>query len=249
MPHPIPLSAPRQPNRLAILSVLFFTTITLAPAQSPLSSAEIIQKIDQSVAHREQSVSAYTVQELYTIYRNGDAAPAAQVTVQTTYTRATGKDYKPVSATGSSLMRSVVINHILSEEKEMAAATNRPSVILTSANYQMTPEPGAATWNNHPCVIVDLKARRKTSYLFNGKAWFDSHDFTLVHIEGSPAASPSFFAGQTAGKRDYTKVEGFSMAQHAEIQSHSRLFGTTFLKIDYTNYHLLLDQLPAHAAE
>ena len=254
MRQTIPLSgsckiALRQLNRESVvLTLLFLFCVSLARAQSTASPDEIIRRIDQAVAHRTRSISGYTVQELYSIYRNGESTPAAEVTVKTVYTRDHGKEYTPISQSGSGLMRSVVINHILANEKEMATAANRESVALISANYEMTPEPGTVNYNGHSCFLVDLKARRKISYLFNGKGWFDTNDFTLVHIEGAPAASPSFFAGQTAGRRDYTRVEGFSMAQHAEMQSHSRLFGNTLLKIDYTNYQIQLDPAFTHAA-
>jgi len=244
MPHSISLLVSRRLNRFALIVTLFFCTLTVARPQS-ISPDEIIHKIDQAVAHRTNSIAGYTVQELYSVYRNRDSAPSAQVTVKTVYTRNHGKEYTPLSQSGSGLMRSVVINHILAHEKEMATAANRESVALTSANYEMTPEPGTVDYNGHTCVIVNLKARRKISYLFNGKGWFDTHDFTLVHIEGIPAASPSFFTGQTGGRRDYTKIDGFSMAQHAEMQSHSRLFGDTLLKIDYSNYQIQLDPTSA----
>jgi hypothetical protein len=223
----------------SILSPLAAIPQTATPAQLP--SDQIIQRIDQAVQHRTQSVAAYTVQELYSLYRNKDTDPSVQVTVKTTYTRGFGKDYAILSQTGSTLLRSAVIDRVLANEKEMARADNRESVALTSANYEMTPEPGIVTQNGRPCVVVDLKARRKIPYLFNGKGWFDASDFTLVHIEGSPAASPSFFAGQTGGIRDYARVNGFSMAQRAEVRSHSFLFGDTRLRIDYSNYQIQLE--------
>lgn len=237
----------RYPVLLLALGILLSSAANCrAWQQSPsLSDAEIIQRIDAAVHARATSVASYTVQELYSIYRNGETSPSAQVTVKTSYTRAAGKDYTPISQTGSSLMRSVVVDKVLANEKEMARAANRDSVAITSANYEMHPEPASVQQNvqinGHACVIVDLKARRKISYLFNGKGWFDATDFTLVHIEGNPAASPSVFAGQTAGVRDYAKVEGFSMAQHAEMRSHSFLFGDTLMKIDYTNYQIQLE--------
>lgn len=237
----------RSPHRpflpIALVSaIVFLASIARAqPAPAAPSPAEIIQRIDQAVQHRTQSVSAYTVQELYSLYRNGETSPSVQVTVKTTYNRSTGKDYAIVSQTGSAFLRSAVIDHVLANEKEMAKASNRESVALTSQNYELRPEPGIVTQNGRPCVIVDLKARRKIPFLFNGRGWFDATDFTLVHIEGSPAASPSFFAGQTGGVREYTKVDGFSMAQRAEVHSHSLLFGNTFLRIEYSNYQIRLD--------
>jgi hypothetical protein len=187
------------------------------------------------------------VRELYTIYRNGETTPAVQVTVQTVYNRATGKEYTPIAQTGSALLRSVVIDRILANEKQMARAANRESVALTSRNYEMHPEPGTVLFNGRPCLLVDLKARRKIPYLFNGKGWFDAADFTLVHIEGSPAQSPSIFAGETSGRRDYTRIDGFSMAQQAEMHSKSFLFGKTTLRIDYSEYKIEL-QDPHRAA-
>lgn len=241
------IASPHRSSFLFVVALLLCcsTNSRAWQASSSLSDAEIIQRIDAAVHARTSNVAAYTVQELYSIYRNGETTPSAQVTVKTNYTRANGKEYTPISQTGSALMRNVVVDKVLGNEKEMAKAANRESVALTSANYEMRPEPGTVQqnveFNGKPCIIVDLKARRKISYLFNGKGWFDANDFTLVHIEGNPAASPSFFAGQTAGIRDYTKIEGFSMAHHAEMRSHSFLFGDTLMKIDYSNYQIQLD--------
>jgi len=206
-----------------------------------LTEAEAIQRIDNAVNFRTTHISGYSVKELYSIYRNGDAKPAAQVTVKTVYTRGTGKDYTPISATGSSMLRNIVIDKILANEKEMARAENREKVAITSANYEMHPEPGKTTMNGRECVIVTLKARHKMSYLLNGKGWFDAADFTLVHLEGAPAQSVSIFAGDTKGRRDYDHIEGFSMASYAELHSHSFLFGDTILKIDYSEYKIDLD--------
>jgi hypothetical protein len=247
---------PKTPNRrsvrLVIATALTFTLLAFAAArlaaqQTTQDPNQIIRGIDEAVRHRTTHVASYTVQELYSIYRNGEATPSAQVTVRTVYTRGSGKEYTTIDQSGSSLLRSNVIDRVLANEKEMARAANREAVAITSANYQFNPHPGVVQYNGHACVIVDLKARRKISYLFNGKGWFDAADFTLVHIEGTPAASPSFLAGQTSGVRDYIKINGFSMAQHAEMHSHSFLFGNTVMKIDYTNYQIQLDNSPSTA--
>lgn len=222
-------------------------------AQSPvapvLTQEQVIRGIDAAVQHRAQSVASYTVQELYSIYRNGEAAPSAQVTVKTVYTRNSGKEYTTVSSTGSSLIRSAVVDKVLAHEKEMAMASNRERVAITSSNYEMTLLPGIEWRNGRDCVVVELKARRKIPYLFNGKAWFDASDQTLVHIEGAPAASASFFAGETRGLRDYSKVDGFSMAQHAEMHSHSFLFGDTVMMIDYSGYQIQTGTQEATSSE
>jgi hypothetical protein len=109
----------------------------------------------------------------------------------------------------------------------------------------MRPEPGTVEKNGRQCILVDLQAARKSPHLFDRQNLVDASDFTVVRLEGAPSQSPSFFAGDTTVSRDYTDIDGFSMATHAEARSHSFLFGDTLIpsttpaKIDYTKLHAL----------
>jgi hypothetical protein len=199
---------------------------------------EIVHHIDAAVALRAKSIAHYTVQEQYDLYRNTDTTPAAQETIQTTYDRATGKQYTVAAQSGSSFLRSAVIDKLLAGEKDLNLPANREASWLTSSNYQMQPQSGTVQINNRTCILVIIKPLRKSPHLFDGKLWVDSADFTIVRLEGTPSQSPSFFAGQSTVARDYAKFDGFAMATHAEGHSHSFLFGDTTLKIDYTNYKI-----------
>jgi hypothetical protein len=212
-------------------------TAAKAPA---LSNEEMVKRIDAAVAFRTANLAGYEVKELYTIYRNGEKDPAAQVTVKTVYTRGEGKEYTPVSETGSSILRNVVIDHVLANEKEMAKAANRDAVAVTSANYEMQSVPGVTELEGRQCVVMLLKAKRKTPYLFNGKGWFDASDFTLVRLQGIPAQSVSFLAGETSGRREYGRINGLSMALKSEAHAHSFLLGDTVMTIEYSDYQLKL---------
>ena len=250
--RPIPPARPRRirhRHSIAALAILAFTlvAVTLAaraaqPApDNTLTNQQIVQRIDAAVYQRLNAIPRYTVQEQYNIYRNSDTKPAAEETIQTTYVRSQGKDYKPLAQSGSSLLRSAVIDKVLASEKDLNLPANREGALITSRNYDLQPEPGTVERNGKTCIIVDLRPRSKSPHLFNGKAWFDVSDFAVVRLEGTPSASPSFFAGKTAVARDYVKVEGYAMATHAEAHSHSALFGDTLLTIDYTGYHIDLD--------
>ena len=226
--------------------MLLFLLVSAMPLQSipqdstssSPSNAAIILKIDAAVHDRSSNITSYSVKEQYSIYRNGESDPSAQETVQTDYTVANGKQYTPIAQSGSALLRSNVIDKVLAGEKEMAMIANRESVWVTSANYEMTPENAPVQFKGHTCLIIDLKPKRKSPHLFTGREWVDASDFTVVHLEGVPSQNPSFFAGATAVSRDYEKIDGFSMATHAEAHSHSFLLGKTDLKIDYTGYQI-----------
>jgi outer membrane lipoprotein-sorting protein len=237
------------PSAIRILALAALVSPTLAASQSAAlptpTRAQIIQGIDAAVQKRLEAIPRYTVQEQYNIYRNGSKTPSAQETIQTTYIRNTGKDYKPIAQSGSSFMRSAIIDKVLASEKEINLPANREAALLTSHNYDFIPEPGSVEQYGKTCIVVDLHPRRKSQHLFTGKMWIDAADYSIVHIEGAPSESVSFFAGQTTVSRDYAKVSGYSMATHAEARSHSFLLGDTLLTIDYTNYHVDLDQLSA----
>jgi hypothetical protein len=209
-----------------------------ASVDSSDPNKDIIRGIDSAVQARENTVAGYTVQDHYAIFRNGDTKPSAEMTVQTVYKRGSGKEFTTLSQSGSGLLRSTVIEKILASEKEMSGPSVRNSVLVNSSNYEFAPEPGKVDYANRQCIVVDLKARRKSQHLFNGKAWVDASDFSVVRLEGTPAQSVSFFAGESAVDREYQKIDGVPMAVHAEAHSHSFLLGTTVLKIDSTNYQI-----------
>ena len=225
----------------ALVVALAAAALAQQPAPSTKSDAEIIRGIDDSVARRTNAISTYTVQEQYTLYRNGDTTPAAAETIKTVYTRSVGKEYTPIAQSGSAFLRSAVIDKVLAGEKDLNLAANRDGALITSKNYDLQPQPGIVELNGRQCIVVTLKPLRKSPHLFTGKMWIDASDYTVIRLEGVPSQPPSVFAGQTTVTRDYIKIDGFSMATHAEARSHTFLFGDTLLKIDYTNYQIQQD--------
>src|SRR5271168_3988134 len=156
---PSPASRLRSSSRFAILLAFFLPELTGLPAHSQsappsqLTNEQIVQRIDEAVQQRSNAISSYTLQEQYNLYRNSDADPSAQETIKTTYTRAVGKDYTPIAQSGSALLRSAVIDHVLAGEKELNLAANREGALITSKNYEISPQPGAAEVNGRQCVL------------------------------------------------------------------------------------------------
>jgi hypothetical protein len=245
-------------RRASICALLCFAAVfqnahSQAPANTTLpdrtaehlSDQEIVKRIDAAVYERTNTLAGYDVKEQYDIYRNGEAKPSAQMTLKAAYSYLSGKVYTLLAQSGSSLLRTLVLDKVLASEREMAKADVRESVWLTSANYEMHPEPGRVVRNGRQCLIVDLKPLRRSPNLFNGKAWVDAADFTVLRVEGSPAQNVSIFTGQTTIMRDYARIDGFSMATHAEARSHSFLLGDTVMTIDYTGYQIHRGETPA----
>jgi outer membrane lipoprotein-sorting protein len=218
--------------------VLFFGVLRI-PAQQ-VDGAAILQKVDAAVKARVDGIEGYTVTEHYAVFRDKDETHAvAEMTVKTTYKRETGKSYQILSESGSTLMRSLVLQTILDNEKHVNEPGVREGSWITTANYEMQVKPGGIQKvDGRDCVAIALTPRRKEPYLLLGTLWVDARNGEIVRIEGKGSKSSSVFTGETQMMRQYVDIDGFGEAIHARGVSDSFLFGPTVVTIDYKDYQI-----------
>ena len=237
------LSSP--PSRLLLsgISALFFflAAVLLLHAQQPTTSS-VVPLIDAAVKARIDNIVGYTATEHYSVFRNKDEVhPVATMTVRTTYRKETGKSYEILSQSGSSIIRSTVLNTILDNEKTMSQPANQKGAWITSANYDMQLQPGGPrSLNGRSVLVLDITPKRKTPYLIQGTLWVDAQDGSIVQIQGSAPKSSTVFSGPAQVTRQYAKVSGYPEATHLRAASTSFMFGETIVTVDYTNYRIQL---------
>jgi hypothetical protein len=222
---------------LAIIGIFaFFGTIT-SPAQQ-FDSAAVTRLVDAAVKARIESIAGYTVTEHYAVFRNKDEVhPVAEMTVNTTYRRDTGKSYVIVSQSGSDMMRRLVLGEILDHEKKLNQPGVREGSWFTSANYEMNLKPGGVQQlDGRDCLALALSPKRKSPNLIEGTLWVDAKSGSIVQVQGTASKSSSIFTGPTHVLRQYANFSGFSQATHARAESNSFMFGQTIVTIDYRNY-------------
>jgi outer membrane lipoprotein-sorting protein len=226
---------------LVAASFIALSGTIMTPAQQ-LDTAGVIQQVDAAVKARVESIESYTVTEHYAVYRNKDEAhPVAEMTVNTSYNKDTGKSYTIVAETGSSIIRSLILGAILDNEKRLNQPGIREGAWFTSANYEMKLKPGGIQpLNGRECLILALVPRRKAPYLIEGTLWVDSKDGSIVQVQGTASKSSSLLTGPTQVIRQYANVFGFSQAIHARAVSNSFMFGETIVTIEYQNYQVQL---------
>jgi len=225
---------------IVAISFLAFPGLMLW-AQQP-DSASVVRNVDAAVRARIDNVVGYTVTEHYAVYRaNDEIHPVAEMTVKTTYAQNTGKSYAIMSQSGSTVVRNVVLNTILDNEKRLNQPGVRESAWITSANYEMKLEAvGTQTLDGRNCLILAVNPRRKATYLFEGTLWVDSKDGSIVQLQGTASKSSSMLTGPTQLVRQYANIGGFSEATHARAVSYGSLLGETIVKIDYQDYQIQL---------
>jgi hypothetical protein len=227
--------------RLTIAAFLLQPLIELA-AFGQLDPAAIIQRIDAVAYDRYDNVLGFTVTEHYSVTRGNDgAAPAAEMTVKTTYRRGVGKSYAIISQSGSEAIHRFGLRPLLDNEKRINDPANAEKSWFTSANYQMQVKSGTTRKiDGRECIAVSMHPRRKAPNMIEGTLWVDATDSSLVEIDGIASRSPSVFAGTTKMMRHYVNMNGYPMATRSRAESNSFFFGRTVVTIEYSDYDIHL---------
>ena len=195
-------------------------------------------------------LQSYGVTEHYAVFRGHDfSKPAAEMLVRTTYRKQTGKSYKILSQSGSSLWCNQVLKTLLENEQKMSQPGNVETALINSSNYEMKLDKNPAqTLNGRECLLLDITPRRKSQYLFQGMLWVDAHDYSIVQLKGTAAKSAVFIANAAEVTRQYAEVDNVPMATHAEAVSGSSLLGQTVVKVDYSGYQMQVAPVPVNAS-
>src|ERR1700722_413743 len=209
------------------------------PTQEP-NSAAVIRAVDAAVASQSENVLGFTDIEHLVVFRRGDDThPAAEATVRDTFKKGVGKTYTILSQSGSTILLRIGLRPLLDNEQIINQPGNVEKSWFTSANYVMTLKAGGVhKLDGRNCFAVDIKPKAQAPNLIIGTIWVDAHDGTLVKVDGVASKNPSPWSGPTHMMRQYSNINGYSMAMHARAESDSALFGRTVVTIDYSDYKL-----------
>jgi hypothetical protein len=224
---------------VAILGILILLRAS-GPTQEP-NSAAVIRSVDAAVASRYENILGFTDIEHLVVFRHGDETnPAAEATVRDTYKKGMGKTYTILSQSGSSILLRIGLRPLLENEQIINQPGNVEKSWFTSANYMMTLKAGGVhKLDGRDCFALDIKPKAQAPNLIIGTIWVDAHDGTLVKIDGVASKNPSPWSGTTHMTRQYSNINGYSMALHAHAESDSVFFGRTVVTIDYSGYKLV----------
>ena len=226
--------------QLTVLGLLAAIAASAHPQAPQPDEASIIRGVDAAVKTRLDSIAGYTVTEHYAVFRNGDDThPVAERTVKTTYQSGMGKTYAILSDSGSDMIRKLVLDAILDNEKRINTPGATDHSYIISENYEMKLQPGGPQRiSGRDCYVLSISPRQKAPNLIVGTLWVDTKDESIVQLQGTTSKSVSVFTGPTKVMRQYTIVDGFAEATHASGASTSFLFGLTVVTIDYSDYQI-----------
>ncbi len=146
--------------------------------------------------------------------------------------RAKNKTYEILSRTGSSVVQSHVFDALLEAEVN---TSHEGADLLNRENYNFHLI-GKAEYAGRHCYLLETDPKHKDKRLLKGRLWLDAEDFGVVHVEGRPAESLSFWVGRPNIMQDFQKQAGFWWASRRNSFIDNFWLGKSDLVIEYTDY-------------
>lgn len=201
-----------------------------------LTPEEILTRVAEESRRREAKLRQYSVPSTYRV-TTSDGKVRAEVEAILSYRAPGAKEFKIVSERGSETVRNRVFRPLMEVEIETAAGRNRHDGSISPANYQFQ-SLGTETIDGYPCFVLLALPKRADKYLFRGRVWIHTADFSIVRIAGQPARNPSFWISRVEFVRSYQKIGDFWLPARNESQTQVKLFGRNVLTIDYGRYEI-----------
>jgi hypothetical protein len=217
-------------TKVAVGLLSVFVTCIAGGAGNPEQSRVIDGMIRQQAARFER-FEGYTRVQHYSVETDRFGLKADMV-ARIHRDRVKGKSYEVISRSGSPVIQSHVFDALLEAE---VAANQLGGELLTLENYTFRLL-GREDFGGRPCYVLESDPRRKDKHLLKGRIWVDPEDFGIVHIEGRPSDSLSFWVGRPMIVQDFTKISGFWWASRRRSYIDNIFLGKSDLVIEYRDY-------------
>lgn len=227
---------------VAVLTLLLLGAIAnaaedLPPAQSTLSTDAIVQNLMAANARRASSLRAYRSKRTYKLDYSGFFGGHAELQVEAAYRAPNEKTFKIVSESGSKLLIKQVLLKLLQSEQEAQEERNRKALEISPANYDFKLESTEHTGSGD-FYVLEVKPKKKSKYVYNGRIWVDGRDFAVARMEGTPATNPSFWVSHVEIQFQWSKINGFWLPVRNYSVTNVRVGGKAVLNITYSDYQV-----------
>ncbi len=195
-----------------------------AAEQNPISNSELLQTIVQRMTEKlEQNhanIRPYTVTRAYTLYGHGETAPKTQVLARVNFLPPNQKSYDIAQTSGG--MGEKVVRKVLEHEVEIAK--DPESAMMTEQNYNFALVK-RDSFKGRDCYLLHASPKRDDKRLIKADVWVDSASFEILHLEGEPVKSPSFWLKDVHITFDFGEVSGMWLQTASQATAHVRFAG------------------------
>ena len=237
-------SVHRWPIRIALSAFLALAgalTFLSAGDSNNVDPQRIVEGMMREQATRFERFEGYTRTQHYSV-TNSRFNLKADLVARIHRDRVKGKSYEVISRSGSSAMQTHVFDALLEAEVETSKQQGNGE-LLTPENYSFRLV-GQEDYAGRHCYVLETDPKHKDKRLLKGKIWVDTQDFGIVHIEGKPSDSLSFFVGKPMIVQDFMKIQDYWWVSRRHSYIDNMFSGKSDLVVDYSDYQFELRQPP-----
>jgi hypothetical protein len=210
---------------------LFMTCLGVANVYSAdLAAAEIGRLAGQADVQATALLRDYTVDRRIVM-----DAPRfnkhAEMVIRVTYRTGQGKSIEVLSSKNAEGMQKRVFDRIIEAEKEASRQRMLDEMRIGPENYDFALI-GTEMRDGHNSYVLQLKPKRKSKFLLEGRAWVSVADYGLIHVEGRPSQGISFWVGKPQISQSFCKVGPVWMLDVNSSTADVKMVGRSELKID-----------------
>lgn len=206
--------------------------VATSPAAPPApEGCDLAAKVAAADKRRDANILEVRSVRQYRLHNprwQKDATMTALVT-----TAANGRKRYEILEMQAEGMQKTVLKRILEGEVEVSSAAEDGS--LSPENYEFTTL-GYESCGGRRCLAVQIKPRRKSKVLLEGKAWFDVDEAAPLRVEGRPSKSLGFWVGRPLISQEFRKVGDFWLSSKNTSSADVKIIGRTDLTVRYLDY-------------
>jgi hypothetical protein len=206
----------------------------IEPLRPGVTESQVLAGLAAHNEERKAALHDYTVRRTYQVIDLKGKVHAEEIG-RMEFFSPDKKSFTVTSESGSGLVRHMALNPLINSEIEAAAGKEHHDSAISTDNYSLNLL-GEQQLGPYRCFVAEAVPKRKAKYLFEGKVWIDTNDYSVVRIEGHPATKLSFWIQHAEFVRQYQKVDRFWLPEKDQTFVQVRLYGTKILKIDHRNY-------------
>jgi hypothetical protein len=219
-------------NRYLTIAVVTPAALLMWGAADPnVEQNRVIEGMLREQAVRFEHFEGYSRLQHYSVTTDRFGLKAEMV-ARVHRDRIKGKTYEVISRSGSPVIQSHVFDALLEAE---IATSQQGGELLTRENYTFHLV-GKQEYNGLACYLLETEPKHKEKRLLKGRLWVDAEDFGVVHVEGRPTESLSFWVGRPVIVQDYVKQSGYWWASRRHSYIDNLWLGKSDLVIEYSDY-------------
>ena len=214
--------------------VALVISLNAATGVAPQDQCDWAAKVSVAEHRRDSQIREIRSVRRYTLH-NPRWKSDAKMTVLMIYEPNGSKRYEVLHMEAEGLQKQV-LHRIL--EGEVEVAKEKDDAAITPANYETVPVGYETCGNGRRCLMVELKPRRKSRTLLEGRAWIDIEEAAPVRLEGRPSKSLGFWVGKPQITQDFRKVGSFWLSSRNQSTADVRFVGKTDLTVEFLDYSI-----------